>query len=1026
MASDNRQLIEDIKSKLDIVDVIGESITLKKKGSAYVGATSQMSKSGSSLHVDKKTQLFNDFANGTGGDVFNWIALSEGLDVQLDFSQILKIAAEKAGVQLPEHDTSMSEERKDVFIMLRAAAGYYHSQLTDEHRQYIKSTWGINNKTIDDLLIGYAPKGNCLESEMSMVYHNDDLKKTGLFYADGTILTDVFRDRIMFPYWKNGNVVYFIGRDPDWSKETNSRKYIKQPVQTEERPYISSVIDNSVFYGEDTIKRSDTVLITEGVTDCIMAMQGGVPCISPVTIRIKDSEKEHAYDLVKRKSRIIICNDNEDNGSGLTGATDTAEYLESKGIHVELITLPRDEGVDKIDLAEYLSLNSKDDLFSLPINNVWEIKLSGQNVPKKTIEKLRAAIHFVANDLKCMDKDIKKHFVKNDVREYFGMTSSEINDVLKAASCTVKTDKKSDDGFFDDHGRLLTQSLSERVMQDNRFITFEDTKRVYFYKNGVYVQNGEDLITRSVHAILGDATKKHHVAEIIHYIQFETLIPRSHINNGIDEINFLNGVYDRRTRTLSEHSPDNISIVQIPVTYDPAADCPAFIKFASEVMHHADIPIIFEFIGYCMIPDTTIEKALMLYGKRGANGKSKMLAAIGSIIGSQNTSEESLQMLEKDPYAMAELYGKMVNIFPDIPSTTIYDNSTFKLLTGDEACVRGRRIYEAPFKFKNTARLIFSANTPPNIPGDDLAYYRRWVMLEFPNHFVEGSNNTDKDIVEKITTEEEKSGIVNIALIALDELMERGKYSYDLNSEQTHKLYRLNSDPIAAFADERVVYSDDNCPKSTMFEHYATWCKINSTAQLAENIFGKRMKKLGYVDARNSSGDRKMVWLNCNVQINVNPVRDTKRNPDGKNQYQDTNPSGLPGLVKTLLSNIEKNNENGGKKEEIYCVYTNNRDLTMVTLTDEAKNDNGEDCVTRQGSETNLGETPDGLEDQQTTIKDLRMFIGGHSDQRENLNDRKFKMIAFDFCQAHPRVYKNPGKIEALINKMAINGSLWQ
>jgi hypothetical protein len=52
------------------------------------------------------------------------------------------------------------------------------------------------------------------------------------------------------------------------------------------------------------------------------------------------------------------------------------------------------------------------------------------------------------------------------------------------------------------------------------------------------------------------------------------------------------------------------------------------------------------------------------------------------------------------------------------------------------------------------------------------------------------------------------------------------------------------------------------------------------------------------------------------------------------------------------------------------------------------------------------------------------MFINGHSDQRDNVRNKKYKTIAFDFCQAHPRVYKNPGKIEELINKLSKNGSL--
>jgi DNA primase catalytic core len=809
------EIKEEIKSKLDIVDLIGETVSLKKKGGVYRGATSSSSKSGSSLIVDPKKQVYNNFPEEDGGDIFNWIAWKEGYDVNTEFPQILEIAAEKAGVDLPQRGGPIASEKGEVYPFLRAVAHYYHYQLTDEHREYIHEKWGISDETIDELLIGYASGEGDMIAEMLDIFPTETIEKSGMVYT-GSKMKEVFKNRIMFPYWKNGKVVYFAGRDPDWTSECNWGKYLKQPVHSEERPYISKCIDNSVLYGEDSSRKHDYCIITEGVTDCIMAIQAGLPCISPVTTRIKETQKEYAYEIVKNKSRVIICNDNEEGEAGKEGACATAEYLESNGVPVDIVELPRDNGIDKIDLAEYLQKYTPEDFERLPANNIWEIKLQTQNVPSKSIDKVRAVRDFISNDLRNMDQTLLEVFVKNEVREHFGMSKTEITSILKNASKNSGVG-----GFFDQFGKLMVRRLGDYVMQKHRFVTFEDTREVMVYRNGVYVPNGENVIAKVVQDALGDYSKKHHIAEIVNYIQIETSVPRSAINHDTTKINVKNGLYNLETGELEPHSPDFISIVQIPVYYDPDADCPRIKNFFEDVLRPEHIQVMCEFIGYSMIPDTRLEKAMMLLGK-GANGKSVLLSLLGEFIGEDNTSHESLHGLENDPYSVAELYGKLLNIFPDLASSTIYENKSFKMLTGDEGKIRARKIYREPFSFKNTARLIFSANHLPPVPGDNFAYFRRWILLEFPNTF-EGKD-ADKNLIDKLTTQEELSGLFNLAVRALRKLLENGEYSYDLSTTEVQRMYRINSDPIAAFADECVVYSESDCLKITMLECYNRWC----------------------------------------------------------------------------------------------------------------------------------------------------------------------------------------------------------
>jgi phage/plasmid primase, P4 family, C-terminal domain len=941
---DNDDIKKEIKAKLDIVSLIGETVKLTKRGDAYRGAISPTSKSGASLVVDPRKQVYDDKAgHAGGGDIFNWIAYTEGLDYVSDFSRVLEIAAEKAGVVLEHQSTDELNEKATLYPFLRAVAGYYHDNLTHEGRKYIHDKWGISDEMIDKLMIGWAPGNGALLTEMKKLFPLDVLKMSGLFRVSSNgIEDDFFSERIIFPYWKGSRPVYFIGRYPKWTTDCGRPKYTKQTVHSDENPHVSKLINNSVFYGEDSIKKADSVIITEGVTDCIKVLQEGLACISPVTVRIKEDQKEYAYQLTKNKSEVIICNDNEDNDTGKDGAIATAVYLESKGVPVRVVELPRPAGVDKIDLAEFLQTHTKEEFQQLESNNVWEIKLQSQNVPDGNIEKTRAVKRFVLNDLKQMEPSARDIFIRNEVREYFGLRKSDMNTILKSVKWDDDEDIPVDEdlGFFSKAGRLQVKKLSEYVMSLARFITFEDTKNIYIYKNGVYVPRGEDTIARIVQNALGDSSKKHHIAEIVNYIQLETLIPRSKINHDVHKINLLNGLFNLDSGELEPHSPDYISIVQIPVTYDPDATCPAVDKFIGEVLEEKYHDVIYEILGYCMIPDTRIEKSIMFLGK-GANGKSVMLSMFGEFLGANNVSAESLHMLEKDPYSLAELYGKLANIFPDLASGALYENSTFKMLTGNEKEIRAQRKYEHPFKFKNTARLVFSANELPPVPGHDFAYFRRWILLKFPYTF-EG-DKADKNLLQKITTAEEMSGLFNKCIVALRGLLARCEYSYDMSTDDVMKLYKINSDPIAAFADEMVVYSEKDTLKAKMLDEYTLWCQKNNIEPVHPNVFSKRFVKLGYTTGRESTGERRTTWQNCVIKDNV---RAEKNSPDGKNKEQESNPSERHG-ISSHCNNKESICNIDNEKEEY--VYVNNGEKSGFALTDEDKCSLLQSENTRQG-----------------------------------------------------------------------------
>jgi len=120
--------------------------------------------------------------------------------------------------------------------------------------------------------------------------------------------------------------------------------------------------------------------------------------------------------------------------------------------------------------------------------------------------------------------------------------------------------------------------------------------------------------------------------------------------------------------------------------------------------------------------------------------------------------------------------------------------------------IDGGNKYQDPFTFRNTAKLVFSANDIPE-GKKDKAYYRRWILIQFPNNF-EGEN-ADKSLITKSQTPEELSDFLNLALDGLKRVRENEKFSNEKSIEATQKEYEFNSNPIAAFMDEGTQISNE-------------------------------------------------------------------------------------------------------------------------------------------------------------------------------------------------------------------------
>jgi P4 family phage/plasmid primase-like protien len=222
--------------------------------------------------------------------------------------------------------------------------------------------------------------------------------------------------------------------------------------------------------------------------------------------------------------------------------------------------------------------------------------------------------------------------------------------------------------------------------------------------------------------------------------------------------------------------------------------CPAIMKFMYELMAPDDVETVLDFVAYCLWRGLPFHKYLLFNGS-GRNGKGVMTEIIKRVLGHQNVAGESLHRLLDTRFATAELYGKLANIDADMSKEVLKNTGILKKLTGEDY-IPAEKKFQPPFKFVNHAKLIFSANEIPITPDETDAFFARLVIINLPNQFLE--DKADPHLIEKLTTEQELSGLLEVILKRLPRVLEKGIYVSDNTIEQNYNKYIQSSNLIRA------------------------------------------------------------------------------------------------------------------------------------------------------------------------------------------------------------------------------------
>lgn len=388
---------------------------------------------------------------------------------------------------------------------------------------------------------------------------------------------------------------------------------------------------------------------------------------------------------------------------------------------------------------------------------------------------------------------------------------------------------------------------------------------LYNYDNGVFRKGGTSLVETEARQSLGESAKKTRAFEVIDLIRGMQKVDYRELNpEGRNLVNVKNGMLDWRTGKLIEHDWKYLSTIQVNAEYKPDAASEDLDKFLKEIFPDDALLLVEEFVGYLLIPDTSLQKCFVAVGS-GGNGKGTFLKLLANFLGEENVSALSIHEICEDTFAVANLFGKSVNIYHDLEPKLLEKTGKFKAITsGDE--IGAQEKYKAYFNFTPFCRLVFSANQFPRTSDRTEAFYDRLIFVPFPNRF----RGTDQCI---LNYEEKLAAIpgvfpalLNRALAGLQRLMKKGRFSIPESSLSVIEDYRRENSSAYDFIREFCTFEDPTAfiSKREIYQKYSMWCTDSGLKSMSNKQFSKALQSLNVQEHRTSGsrGWAGIAWVN--------------------------------------------------------------------------------------------------------------------------------------------------------------------
>ncbi len=507
----NNDLANEIRSKTDIVDIIGERIPLVARGKNFFGVCPFHDDSNPSMCVSREKQIYTCFSCHATGNVYTFLMNYE----HIEFREALKYLGDKVGVNVSSINIQKKSTKFDKFYEAYSfSVKYFQNNLSSVKgktaRNYL-SNRGINEETIKEFEIGLSldTRDDLTKLLVNKKYELSILNKIGLSNDDH----DIYNDRVMFPLYNvSGQVVGFSGRI---YKDVDQNKYLNTK-ETDIFKKGEMLYHYHIAREECRLKKS--VIVMEGFMDVIRASTIG---IKNTVALMGTALTNNQFNLLKRLSNnIILCLDGDE--PGMHAMLSIGDHLLELGVEVKVVVLPNDDDPDSFILK-----NGKDRFVGLVENSLnfsdFKMQQLRKNVDFRSDEEKSNYINTVLKETVKINDPIRVEIVLKRLAKEFDISYntlekkfkdlSEFRETVKEKTVPVvnkvvkktKYDKALEQilYFMLNNDWVISQVEAERVVFPSEESRILSSEIIYYYKLYgninvadfyTYVQDKEDIL----------------------------------------------------------------------------------------------------------------------------------------------------------------------------------------------------------------------------------------------------------------------------------------------------------------------------------------------------------------------------------------------------------------------------------------------------------------------------------------------------------------------------------------------------
>lgn len=474
MAFISKELIDEVKSKNDIVDIIGSYISLNDKNKALCPFHNDHSPS-FSVHPDK--QIYKCFSCGESGNVITFVEKFLGIS----FQEAVKLLADRAGIKLNINVAKKTNKYDKYYEITDTVNKYFKNNIFSSNGQqalkYLNDRH-INKDIINEFNIGISTN-NKLHEILAKKYNLEDLLKIDIVREVDNKIYDTFQNRIMFPIIdEDNNIVGFSGRKY-LANDLDNKQLSKYVNSRETDIFIKSKIFYNINNALPNIKKSKEIIITEGFMDTIRMVSIGYN--NTVALMGTAFTKEHLDKIIKYKCRVVL-NLDQDN-AGVLGTISIGDELIKNNIDVSVIVFD-----DYKDSDEYI-INKGKEAFDYAYKNRisyidFKFKYLKSNKNMKDSTDISKYINEAIKSLNDIDDDILKELKINELSHEFGIDESVIKNKIKlSGKKEVKKEEKITKKRYDKYDISEIRILYLMLNYDDVILYFENSLGYLIHDN---------------------------------------------------------------------------------------------------------------------------------------------------------------------------------------------------------------------------------------------------------------------------------------------------------------------------------------------------------------------------------------------------------------------------------------------------------------------------------------------------------------------------------------------------------------